>query len=214
MVSNSTTNMPRYRTIIVGAGPAGLLLGLMLAKKNVDVCILETKARLDDSPRAMVYAAPAAYELRRAGVLEDVQRQGYLASKFCWKKLDGTYLASFDNSLMKDDPDRMVCLPLSQLCRILYEHALQQETLEVRFDQKVVAIGQDDDKAWVDSDGPDGRDRLYASHVVGCDGASSIIRRQLFGDKSFPGFTWDTQLVAANVSKTHQVSYHHNGHFD
>lgn len=192
-------NMTQPQTIVVGAGPSGLLLGLMLAKRHINVRIIEAKTELDDSPRAMVYAAPAAYELRRAGVLEDVQRAGYLASKFCWRKLDGTYLGSFDNSLMENDPDRMVCLPLSQLCRLLYEHALQQPTLCLSFGHKVVQTGQDRDKAWVDVESSEGSTRLEASHVVGCDGASSIIRRQLFGDWAFPGMTWEKQLVAANV---------------
>jgi 2-polyprenyl-6-methoxyphenol hydroxylase-like FAD-dependent oxidoreductase len=37
-----------------------------------------------------------------------------------------------------------------------------------------------------------------ADYVVGCDG-DSIVRRKLFGEMVFPGFTWDKQIVATNV---------------
>ncbi|EHY57149.1 hypothetical protein HRR83_002643 [Exophiala dermatitidis] len=187
-------------TIIVGAGPSGLLLGLMLAKKGVPVHILEASSELDDSPRAAYYGPPAAYELRRAGVIDDVRKEGFDPVKTCWRKLDGTYLAGFDNSLNFDDPDRLACLPLANLDQLLYRHAIAQPTLKVSFNHKVVDLGQDTDKAWVDVETPDGRKRLEASYIVGCDGASSTVRKRLFGDKDFPGWTWDKQIVATNVS--------------
>lgn len=189
-------------TIIVGAGPSGLLLGLMLAQKGVTVHILEAAAELDDSPRAAYYGPPSAYELRRAGVIDEVRKEGFDPVKMCWRKLDGTYLAGFDNSLMHDDPDRLACLPLAQLDRLLYRNAIAQPTLKVSFNHKVVDVGQDEEKAWVDVETPEGKKRLEATYIVGCDGASSIVRRSLYGAKDFPGYTWDKQIVATNVSYT------------
>src|SRR5882757_1479631 len=126
--------------IIVGAGPSGLLLALILAKKGIHVHVLEASAELDDSPRAAYYSPPAAYELRRAGVIDDVRRGGFDPAKTCWRKLDGTYLAGFDNTLMHDDPDRLACLPLAQLDRLLYRHAIAQPTVKVIFNHKVVDV--------------------------------------------------------------------------
>ena len=40
---------------------------------------------------------------------------------------------------------------------------------------------------------------VKAKYVVGCDGANSIVRRKLFGEE-YPGFTWDAQIIATNVS--------------
>jgi len=187
-------------TIIVGAGPSGLLLGLMLAKKGVTVNILEAAAELDESPRAAYYGPPAAHELRRAGVIDDVRKEGFDPVITCWRKLDGTYLAGFDNSLNFDDPERLACLPLAQLDRLLYRHALEQLTLKVFFNHRVVDLGQDQDKAWVDVETPEGKTRMEASYIVGCDGASSTVRRCLYGQRDFPGYTWDKQIVATNVS--------------
>ncbi len=42
-----------------------------------------------------------------------------------------------DNSLMHDDPDRLACLPLAQLDRLLYRNAIKQPSVKVLFNHKV-----------------------------------------------------------------------------
>jgi 2-polyprenyl-6-methoxyphenol hydroxylase-like FAD-dependent oxidoreductase len=187
--------------VIVGAGPSGLLLALMLAKRNISVTVLEGSDVLDDSPRAAYYGPPAAYELGRAGVLDEIRAQGFDPVVTCWRKLDGTYLAGWDCSVVKEDPDRLACMPLADLDKLLYRHATAQPGVQVLFSHKVIDIGQDDEKAWVDAQTPVGMKRFEAKYVVGCDGASSTVRKKMFADKkeNFPGWTWDKQIVATNV---------------
>jgi 2-polyprenyl-6-methoxyphenol hydroxylase-like FAD-dependent oxidoreductase len=186
--------------IIVGAGPSGLLLGLMLAKRGIPVQIIDKSTELDTQPRATHYGPPAMYELRRAGVVDDLRAQGFHPDGVCWRKLDGTYLAGLDAKLLADDPDRMVCLPLNRLGMILMDHIGRQPTATVSWGHEVKSIGQDEDKAWVTVLTAEGEKRLEATYIVGCDGATSQVRRSLFGDWEFPGKTWDEQIVATNVS--------------
>ena len=95
-------------------------------------------------------------------------------------------------------------LPLNKLGRILCKHLLAQPTAEVLFNHKVVSLGQDQEKAWVEVELASGEKEKYeADYIIGCDGANSQIRRSLFGDLAFPGKTWDEQLVATNVSILH-----------
>jgi hypothetical protein len=188
-----------FQVIIVGVGPAGLLLCLLLAKRGISVTMLEMSDKLDENPRATHYGPPAMYELNRAGVGDDVRAKGFIPRVVCWRKIDGTMLAGIDGSVMDGDPDRMVCLPLNKLGTILYEHVSRQPTAKILFKHKVTATGQDDDKAWVDVQSPDGQSRMDADYIIGCDGANSQIRRSLFGDWNFPGRTWDEQIVATNV---------------
>ena len=187
--------------IVVGAGPSGLLLALMLGQKGIPVHVLEGAAELDDSPRAAYYGPPAAYELRRAGVIDEIRKDGFDPVIMCWRKLDGTYLAGFNNRLMKDDPDRLACMPLRDLDRLLYKRATALPSVKVFFNHKVVDVGQDEEKGWIDVETPEGSKRLEATYIVGCDGATSTVRSKLFPDKDFPGYTWDKQIVATNVRK-------------
>ena len=186
--------------IIVGAGPSGLLLGLMLAKRGIPVQLIDKSNKLDEQPRATHYGPPAMYELRRAGVVDDLSAQGFQPDVVCWRKLDGTYLAGLNLKLMANDPDRMVCLPLNRLGKILMDHIGRQPTATVSWGHEVKSLGQDENKAWVNVQTPEGEKRLEAEYIIGCDGANSQVRRSLFGDLEFPGKTWDEQIVATNVS--------------
>lgn len=156
-------------------------------------------AQLDDKPRATHYAAPAMYELGRAGLLPDMKETGFHPDGVSWRKLDGTVLAGLDGTILKDDPDRMLCYPLHKLCPLLAQHLSRQKTAEVKYSHKVLGLGQNDDKAWIDVETPQGKQCMEADYIVGCDGANSQVRRSLFGDE-FPGKTWDEQVVATNVS--------------
>ncbi|KAH8596054.1 hypothetical protein B0O99DRAFT_593894 [Bisporella sp. PMI_857] len=184
--------------LIVGAGPAGLLLGLLLSRQSIPIHIVEMAHTLDSRPRATHYAAPAVHELERAGVLQTIRAEGFVPRSVAWRKTDATFLAGLDRSVV-EDIDAIHCLPLDRLGRVLLDRVLQYPSAKVSWNHKVVSVGQDEAKAWVDVETGEGLKRFEASYVVGCDGAKSQVRRCLFGEKSFPGKTWDQQLVATNV---------------
>lgn len=183
----------------MGAGPSGLILGLLLSKQGIQVELLDAGAELDKQPRAAHYASPAAYELARAGVLEDVKARGFLPQSFAWRKLDTTFVAGLNHAALPPDyPYKMVVLPLDRLGKLLYEHIQRQPKAEVKWSHKVVRIGQDQEKAWVEIESPSGLQRSEADYVVGCDGASSTVRQELFGPE-YPGETLNAQIIATNV---------------
>lgn len=201
-------DMAISKIIIVGAGPSGLLLALLLSKANIQVELLEMTDALDTNPRASHYTAESCYEFDRAGILDELQAQGFFPNGVSWRKLDEkkTRLVAIRNPEpapgQENDPVfkyRMVCLPLHRLGKILETAVLAQPKASIKYGYKVVEIGQDDEKAWVEAETPKGKETRSADYIVGCDGANSIIRRRLFGDWVYPGFTWDEQIVATNV---------------
>ena len=242
--------MPISKIIIVGAGPSGLLLALLLAKHlpslspsppspeggeeeeipKIKIELLEMTAELDRNPRASHYTAESCYEFDRAGVLDAIEAEGFFPNGVSWRRLDADggreRLVAIRNFGPSKPPSssvplegegketgvegkkreyRMVCLPLHRLGKILEGELLGRysDVAEIRYGSKVVEIGQDGEKAWVDvermGDGGVTTERREADYVVGCDGANSIVRRKLFGDWEWPGFTWDKQIVATNV---------------
>lgn len=199
----NTADSSTAQVIVVGAGPSGLILGLMLARNGIHVELLDAGTGPDKQPRAAHYASPAAYELERAGVLEDVRARGFLPGKICWRKPDETVIAGFTNDVVPaENPYRLVVLPLDQLGVLLYEHIQRQPLAKVEWQHKVVHVGQEDGKAWVEVETPSGVERREADYVIGCDGASSTVRRELFGPE-YPGETLDAQIIATNVSELH-----------
>lgn len=126
----------------------------------------------------------------RAGVLDDVKLRGFHPKSVAWRKSDGSFIAGVTNECLPDDyPYKLVVLPLDRLGVLLYEHIqLLRPIATVEFEHRVMKVGQDEDKAWVEVETPTGRQRREADYAIGCDGASSTVRRQLFGPK-YPGET-------------------------
>ncbi len=191
--------------IISGAGPSGLLLALMLGQKGVHVHLLEKGIEIDLRPRATHYAPSAVHELQRAGIADEARARGFTPKEICWRKLDGTYLAGIDQRLLStQESERMICLPLDKLGTLLLERIKEQPTISLKYRHRIIDVGQNAEVAWVDVETPEGKKRLEANYIIGCDGASSQIRRSLFSE--FPGKTWEQQIVATNVSTHIQPS--------
>lgn len=185
--------------MIVGAGPAGLLLGLQLARKGIEVTLLDMGETVDDRPRAAHYATPAVYELVKAGIHEDVVERGFKPHGVCWRRIDGQLLATLDQKVVQEDPMAMVCLPLGMLGALMVEHAAKYSNMTIHWGHEVVSVSQDDNRARVVAKTEDGEKTFEGTYVVGCDGANSKVRRELLGEWNFPGHTWDEWVVATNV---------------
>ncbi|USP82869.1 hypothetical protein yc1106_10143 [Curvularia clavata] len=184
--------------LIAGAGPAGLLLALLLAKRSIPVYVIEMENTVDSRPRATHYGAPAVHELERAGVLQDIRKEGFIPRSVTWRKPDGALLVELDRTCL-DENDSIHCLPLNRLSQILCHHLAQNASARILWNHKVVDIGQDGSKVWADVEHMEAVTRLEGSFLVGCDGAKSQVRRSLFGKNALFGKTWDQQLVATNV---------------
>ena len=92
----------------------------------------------------------------------------------------------------------MISLPLDELLPLIGSKLDNHSNAEILWSHKVTALGQDEQLAWVDVETSEGQKNLNATYIVGCDGGVSKVRRELFG-QSFPGRTWDEQIVATNV---------------
>jgi len=201
-LTHSSLRSPKV--LIVGAGPSGLLLALLLSKHGISVQILEASDHLDQQPRAAHYGTPAIPEFVRAGIIDEMRARGLILSTMCWRRPDDhSFIAGFDASNVLSDVDgqdmRTHCFVLQDLDQLMLDEVVGKYGGEIEWEHKVVDVGQDADKAWVDVQTPDGsRKRIEADYVVGCDGANSQVRKSLFGDE-FPGFTWDAQIIATNV---------------
>lgn len=183
-------------TIIVGAGPAGLTLALLLAKAGIQVRLLEQAAKPTEETRAVFYNVVSQHEFKRAGVYDDIVNHGFVTNRVAFRDLTGKRLFEMPGG-------GQIALLQKDLVALISKKFQEQEgAAEILWNHTVVDLGQEESKAWVDVETPSGKQRLEAQYIVGCDGGSSAVRRGLFGQDAMPGFTWDKQLVAADVSCT------------
>lgn len=190
--------------LIIGAGPAGLLLALLLSQRGIPSLVLEAWSDLDARLRASQYGVPATRIFRRAGILDDIRAASIDSFPYiCWRKVSNhERIAGIDLSVIKEHPDRMTVLPLNEIIKIIYKHCVEKGNglVEVKFNHKVLDVGQDNGQAWADVevDGSTGKTRIEADYLIGCDGGKSVVRHSLFG-RQWHGETHDCRLMVQNV---------------
>jgi len=195
--------------LIVGAGPSGLLLAILLAQHKISSIVLEAWPGLDTRLRATQYGTPATRIFRRAGILDDIRAASIPRfPSICWRRVaDGDKLIELDLSVTQDEEDRMTVLQLGVIIQIMYRHCMEKysDFVDVRFNHRATSTGQDEKRkvAWVDVDigaenEPKKQERIEADYVVGCDGAASAVRRSLFG-REWPGQTFPYKFIVQNV---------------
>ena len=82
-------------TCIVGGGPAGLMLGLLLAKRGADVLVLEGHENFDREFRGEVLQPSTAHLLDELGLLEYVLAQPHSFLEAGKIRFNGTPMGEF-----------------------------------------------------------------------------------------------------------------------
>lgn len=175
------------------------MLSLLLAKANITVVLVDSAPTLDPRPRAAHYAPSAIRVLAAAGVLPDVRAAGLIPKNMAWRDINSKLITYIEDVSQPWSPDALTVLPLNMLGEVLLRHCERNVNVRVVWEKKVLDVGSDETGAWAVVEGEE--ERRCADYVVGCDGANSQVRKSLFGS-SFPGKTWDAQIIATNVRLT------------
>lgn len=178
---------------IVGAGPVGLTLGILLAQQGQRVTILERWPEPYPLPRAVHFDHEVGRILQSCGIGDDLRNVTQAAEVYEWRNGRGTKLLRFGRigtapsgwpeSSMFSQPD---------LERLLEQRAATLSDLTVQRGADVVSLTQHSDFVTL---GLADKQEVRASYVVGCDGANSTVRCLLDIEMEDLGFFHDWLIV-------------------
>lgn len=194
--------------LIVGAGPAGLMLAAELRLAGVRPVVLERQPEVGRTPNANGLGGQIIELLRYRGLLDRFAAVAGDARPTPIYPFGGVHL---DLTRLADPPLKGMQLQHPSVDRLLAERAVELGA-ELRCGQRVVDVRQDDATVTAEVEGPDGTYALTARYLVGCDGGYSRIR-ELAGI-GFPGVTYPEVHRLAELTVPAEVSVLENGDLD
>jgi putative polyketide hydroxylase len=163
---------------IVGAGPAGLALGLCLARQGLRSIIVERRAALSTHPRAHYINTRTMELFLQWGIHDEVVARSYPVDKLPFEMLVPL------GGLSNEDRRRIAPASVTSCAQDIVEEALFRQ-LE-RFPQSSVRWGRTledfhdhGEGVTLTVIGSDGPELIRARWLVGADGASSTVRDRL-----------------------------------
>ena len=183
---------------VVGYGPVGQLLAILLGRSGWRVDVLERWPEPYPLPRAVHLDHEVARVLQGAGVMAALAGRSEPASVYEWRNAAGEILLRIgrdaEHSLSGWPESLMFHQP--ELERILDARARSYARVRVDRGFEVHELGEDASGVELEARGAEGKTRrVRARFAVGCDGAQSFVRGRMGAAWSDLGFHFDWLVV-------------------
>jgi 2-polyprenyl-6-methoxyphenol hydroxylase-like FAD-dependent oxidoreductase len=172
---------------VVGCGPVGSALAVLLAQAGRTVRVLERWPAPYPLPRAVHFDHEVGRILQLCGIGDQVREISEPAEVYEWRNAAGTTLLRFGHE--GDGPSGWPASSMfhqPELERLLDQRA-RALGVDVRRGVEVTALDAHDDHVVVGD--------VSARYVVGCDGANSTVRRLVDAPVTDLGFFYDWLIV-------------------
>ncbi|MCD9872300.1 FAD-dependent monooxygenase [Streptomyces guryensis] len=183
----------QHSVIVVGSGPAGLLLAGDLATAGVPVALLEKRPqRISNLSRAFVLHARTLEQLDARGLADGLESVG--------RPLDSLRLfgrLTIELGTLRSRFNHLLVIPQYEVEKALQRRAAEAG-VDFRYETELTGLAQDADGVTAEVRGPGGTaGSLRAAYVVGADGMRSAVRDAI--GLPFPGRSAIRSVVLADV---------------
>ena len=169
----------RTSVCVVGAGPAGLLLAMLLAKRGADVIVLEGRPTFDREFRGEILQPSALRLLDVLGLLDDILSKPHAKLTEAVYRINGRRSGSFHWGRIAPEYPYAVWMPQPTLLRSFRDKAKRLAGFRCWMGARVEELVERDGNV-VGVRGTRGgavKFEVRADVVVGADGRHSIVRR-------------------------------------
>src|SRR5688572_27843930 len=167
----------RHACCIAGGGPAGMMLGLLLARAGVDVIVLEKHDDFLRDFRGDTIHPSTLEILHELGMLEDFLRLPHQKVDALAAQVGDTTVRIADFSRLPTRCGYIAFMPQWDFLNFLAERAARFRTFTLRMGAEVTGLIEDSGRVGgVRGRGKDGPFELRADLVVAADGRHSLVR--------------------------------------
>ncbi|ORA15004.1 FAD-dependent oxidoreductase [Mycobacterium asiaticum] len=168
---------------IIGGGPAGMVLGLLLARAGVDVTLLEKHGDFLRDFRGDTVHCTTLRLLDELGLWERFSRLSYTEVRNAAFESNGRSVTYVDFGRLRQPHPFIAMVPQWDLLNLLAEAATAEPTFTLRMNTEVTGLLREGDRVtgvrYRGRDGNgDGEGELRAELTVACDGRWSIARQE------------------------------------
>jgi len=164
---------------IVGGGPGGLMLGLLLAKRGVDVLVLEAHATFDREFRGEVLQPSTARLLDQIGLLQYILDQPHLKLTMGELLVRGAPAGAFQFRDISREYPYAIWMPQPVFLAAMARKAEDFPSFKIRMGSHVNGLIEEDGAVKGVRGLHDGNEpfEVRADVVIGADGRFSVIRK-------------------------------------
>jgi 2-polyprenyl-6-methoxyphenol hydroxylase-like FAD-dependent oxidoreductase len=165
------------RCCVVGGGPAGIMLGYLLARSGVDVVVLEKHADFFRDFRGDTIHPSTLNVMDELGLLDDLLALPHSEIRSLSVNIGGKSVPMVDLRYLPGRCKFVAFMPQWDFLNFLSERARGFPAFDLRMQHEAVDLLRESDRyAGVAVQTPSGRQEIAADVVIACDGRHSIVR--------------------------------------
>src|SRR5262245_20949038 len=177
MVGSMPTETVTTRCCIAGGGPAGMMLGYLLARAGIEVMVLEKHADFLRDFRGDTVHPSTLETMHELGLLEEFLKRPHQEVSQVRANIGGESVVLGNMSYLRTRCRFMALMPQWDFLDFLAQQGCHYPTFHLRMQTEVTGLIEENGRiAGIRGATPTGPIEVHSDLVVGADGRESLVR--------------------------------------